>query len=174
MSIKLYGENPFLSLHHNVIWKKSQIIDDGFLFIKSMLMQEEIMGKNYKAMRSPELSTNWEARYVVVDTDTGEILDNAQGYGYRTAQKAYAAYGYKTRDKAKDEQKRKKRKLVKEWCKSHKDIVRCLEDDEFCIAKGSYGPDDKFNAKWVKDSFEAYGVHDLPFTAGEFLRYWKE
>lgn len=137
-------------------------------------MQEKIMGKNYKAMRSPELSTNWEARYVVVDTDTGEILDNAQGYGYRTAQKAYAAYGYKTRDKAKDEQKRKKRKLVKEWCKSHKDIVRCLEDDEFCIAKGSYGPDDKFNAKWVKDAFEAYGVHDLPFTAGEFLRYWKE
>lgn len=36
-----------------------------------------------------------EKRYVIADTETGEILDDAQGYGYKTAQGAYKAYGYK-------------------------------------------------------------------------------
>ena len=34
-------------------------------------------------------------RYRIVSTETGEVLDDAQGYGYTTAQKAYAGYGYK-------------------------------------------------------------------------------
>ena len=28
-------------------------------------------------------------RYIIVDEDTGEILDDAQGYGFRTKQGAY-------------------------------------------------------------------------------------
>ena len=41
-----------------------------------------------------------ETRYVLVDTDTGEIVDDAQGYGYDTAQKAQRAYRYKYLKKA--------------------------------------------------------------------------
>lgn len=37
----------------------------------------------------------------IVSVDTGEVLDDAQGYGYKTAQKAYAGYSYKNRDKSK-------------------------------------------------------------------------
>ena len=29
-----------------------------------------------------------ETRYYIVDVNTGEVLDDAQGYGYKTAQKA--------------------------------------------------------------------------------------
>lgn len=32
-------------------------------------------------------------RFVIIDTETGEILDDAQGYGYTTAHKAYKCYG---------------------------------------------------------------------------------
>lgn len=49
---------------------------------------------NVKAIRSESLSKPYDYRYVIVDIDTGEILDDAQGYGYRTAQKAYAGYNY--------------------------------------------------------------------------------
>ena len=33
-----------------------------------------------------------ETRFCIVDANTGEMLDDAQGYGYKTAQKAYAGY----------------------------------------------------------------------------------
>ena len=36
-----------------------------------------------------------EIRYIIVDEVTGEILDDAQGYGYKTYEKARAAYYYK-------------------------------------------------------------------------------
>ncbi len=36
-----------------------------------------------------------ERRYVVVDKENGNVLDDAQGYGYKTTRNAYAAYAYK-------------------------------------------------------------------------------
>lgn len=33
-------------------------------------------------------------RYMLINPETGEIVDDAQGYGYRTKQGAHAAYGY--------------------------------------------------------------------------------
>ena len=36
-----------------------------------------------------------ETRFVIMDLETGEILDDAQGYGYKTAVKAHRAYGWK-------------------------------------------------------------------------------
>lgn len=37
-------------------------------------------------------SEGYKNSYIIVDTETGEILDDAQGYGYKTVKKAYAAY----------------------------------------------------------------------------------
>ena len=91
-----------------------------------------------------------EMRYYIVSTATGEVLDDAQGYGYRTAQKAYSAYAYKTRDKSKDKEKAEKKKRIKQWMKEHKSFVRTMDHFAFEIAKGSWGPDDKFDAKLVK------------------------
>ncbi|QVK19782.1 hypothetical protein KHQ81_15865 (plasmid) [Mycoplasmatota bacterium] len=34
-------------------------------------------------------------RYVIVNKETGEIIDDCQGYGYKTKQKAYVSYNYK-------------------------------------------------------------------------------
>jgi hypothetical protein len=131
------------------------------------------MERTWKVIESKELSEDsWNKRYVVVDIETGEVLDNAQGYGYKSVQKAYAGYGYKTRDKSKDAEKAEKHRIIQNWCKEHKSFVRDLEDYAFHIWKGSYGPDEKFNAELVRKMFNNYGYTDLPFTAGEFLRYW--
>ena len=37
-------------------------------------------GRNIRVVKSEALSTPHEWRFVVIDIDTGEILDNAQGY----------------------------------------------------------------------------------------------
>lgn len=104
--------------------------------------------------------------------DTGEVLDDAQGYGYKTAQKAYAAYAYKTRDKSKDKEKADKKRHIQKWMKEHKGFVKAMNGIAFEIAKGSWGPDDKFDAKQVKEMLEEWGLNP-DFTAGELLRVWR-
>ena len=64
-----------------------------------------------KVIESNTLGDRWARRFVVVDVDTGKILADAQGYGYKSAQKAHASYAYKTRDTSKDKENTEKRKL---------------------------------------------------------------
>lgn len=54
-----------------------------------------------KAVLSQSLSTYRDERYSVIDEDTGEIIDDAQAYGYKTKQGAYKAYSYKYGNKNK-------------------------------------------------------------------------
>jgi hypothetical protein len=112
-------------------------------------------------------------RYCIVSTETGEILDDAQGYGYRTAQKAYAGYGYKNRDKSKDREKLQRRSHIRKWMKEHKSFVSAMDVYAFEIAKGSWGPDDKFDAKFVQQMLKDSDLHP-DFTAGELLRVWEK
>lgn len=70
--------------------------------------------RHVRVVKSESLSKPYEWKFVVVDVDTGEVLDNAQGYGYKTKQKAMAAWNYKTRDRSKDAAKKAKEKLIKD------------------------------------------------------------
>ena len=130
------------------------------------------MNKNYKAIYSKALSSVGDPRYIIVDTETGEILDDAQGYGFKSVQKAYACFAYKNVSPQEKKSRELTKKAVQKWCKDHKSFVGFLEDDAFHIAKGSYGPDDNFDEKWVQNAFIEAGYKDLPFTAREFLKYW--
>lgn len=127
--------------------------------------------RNIKAVESCSLSGRYEKRYVIVDADTGEVLDDAQGYGYKTKQKAHAAWAYKNRDKSKDKEKASKNRKIQQWMKEHEDFVDAMEQYAFEITKGSWGPDEKFDAKFVErmlDDFE----YEVEFTAAELLRVW--
>lgn len=55
---------------------------------------------NYKVVKSVALSSPYDPRYIVVDSETGKTLDDANGYGYKSAQKAHAAFGYKRKPHA--------------------------------------------------------------------------
>lgn len=128
---------------------------------------------NIVVTESPSLSTRYDKRFVVVDKESGEILDDAQGYGYTSAQKAHAAWAYKTRDKSKDKEKQQKYQKIKKWMKAHKSFVRNMDAIAFEIAKGSWGPDDKFDAKLVKQMLKDSNL-EVDFTAGELLRVWRK
>lgn len=120
-------------------------------------------GKTYKAVA-------WNGhpgRYVVVSTETGEILDDAQGWGYRSPQKAYAAWGWKNRS---DEAKAKQRR-IKEWMRKNKAFVRYMDDEAFYAWKDS-GGHAGLRAKDVREMLKAEGIDEkeLGFTAGDLLR----
>jgi hypothetical protein len=50
-----------------------------------------------------------EIRFRCIDEVTGKVLDDAQGYGYKTAKNAYAAFSYKNNKK----NRRKNGKIIK-------------------------------------------------------------
>lgn len=74
-----------------------------------------VVEKNYKVVRSEQLSKPTDIRYVVVDRETGKVLDDAQGRGYRERKKAYAAYGFKQTEQFKQlmiEKKKRKQEQI--------------------------------------------------------------
>ena len=130
------------------------------------------MNKNYKVERY-STTKDYEKRYRIVSTETGEILDDAQGYGYKTAKKAYAAYSYKHRDRSKDMERAAKEKKIKKWMKENKSFINLMDRIAFDIAKGSMGPDDKMDAKLVRQLLKEQNLHP-DFTAADLLRVWRK
>lgn len=128
--------------------------------------------RSVKAVPSKRLSTRGEDRFVIIDEETGEILDDAQGYGYKSIRKAYAAYGYKTRDKSKDREKTLIRGKVRKWMKAHKSFVNFMDEVAFEIAKGSWGPDDKFDAKLVRQMLKNNNL-EIDFRVSDLLKVWR-
>ena len=77
-----------------------------------------------------------ESRYRIVDVETGKVLDDAQGHGYKTAQKVHAARGYKTRNRSKDKENQQRKNHVKRWMKEHPEFVHMMGGIAFEITKG--------------------------------------
>lgn len=112
-------------------------------------------------------------RWCIINEETGEVVDNAQGYGYRTPQKAYAGWGYKSRDKSKDLEKAITSRKAKAWLKEHKNFFESMDTIAFEIAKGSWGPNEKFNAALVARMLKEHDL-EAPVTAGELIRAWEK
>ena len=127
--------------------------------------------KAVKAVKAPLGREPWDHRWVIVNEETGEVLDDAQGYGYKSPQKAYAAWGWKSRSPEKKAREKTARKAVRKFLEEHEDVEEAIEQVEWDIAKGAYGPGVTLNAKMVSELLDGMGYKDLPFTASELLRY---
>ena len=110
-----------------------------------------------------------KTRFRIISTETGEILDDAQGYGYKTAQKAYSAYTYKTRDRSKDKEKQAKKRHIQRWLKEHKDFAEAMDNVALDVVKGVY---EDFDAALVKELLSEFGLTP-DFTANELLKVWE-
>ena len=111
-------------------------------------------------------------RYVVTDALTGKVLDDAQGYGYKTAKNAWAAWSYKnpTKSEKNFENKYHKCRMVYDFVEKHKDIA-CDIDDARVISIKENIP---FTEDVVLGILENNGINveDLPFTLKDFQRYY--
>ncbi len=132
---------------------------------------DAVINKNEPWENHPAYDTT-ETRFCIVSTDTGEVLDDAQGYGYKTAQKAYAGYSYKNRDKSKDKERLAKKKHIEKWMKENKSFVKLMDAYAFEMAKGTMAPDDKFDAKFIKELLKSERL-EPDFTASELLKTWR-
>ena len=144
---------------------KRQFHDDSV--ISKRKVREPSVGKA-KAVRSEQLSKS-DIRYVIIDDGSGEILDDAQGYGYRSPQKAYAGYRYQVDSKAR-KRHNKANNDVRAFLKKHKDIDNELSDVAFYAMKEG-------ESVTVADIRAVFNGHDidekqLPFTLTQFKNVW--
>lgn len=130
------------------------------------------MNKDFKAIRADYLSMGDESRYIIINSETGEVLDDAQGYGFKTAQKAIACWNYKNIDKDKMAEREVKRNVIRKWMKEHKSFIKLMDSTAFDIAKGSWGANERFDSKVVKLLLEENNL-TIDFTPYELLRVWE-
>ena len=126
-----------------------------------------------KKLKSEKVIINNKPRFIIVDSETGKVLDDAQGYGYKTIEGAFKAYKFKRLTKDERKERENKIALVKKWMKHNKKIMNLFEEICFEIWKGSWGPDDRFDEKLVKKILieNGYDIDKLGFTIKELLKY---
>lgn len=107
---------------------------------------------------------------MIVDIESGRILDNAQGHGYKSPQKAYACYAYKKRDKSKDKEKQEKENRIKNWLRENREFTSQLDSEAYWAIKD---PAVEFNLKFVKKLLKEQNL-EPEFTASEILKVWKK
>lgn len=115
--------------------------------------------------------SGYSNRYCVVDTDTGEIIDDAQGYGYKTEEKAMAAYKWKNMDRNAKKQYFSKLEDIKKFMDENPKLKRKIElHKQSCMLY--YEPMDKED---IENIFKTNGFSfkDLSFNANDISKYWK-
>lgn len=116
----------------------SDAIVDSFALKGNQKMSDRNQERIVKAMpyevrHEPEDEYDFgysETRYRLVDVATGEIVDDAQGYGYRTAAGAHRAYGYKSMPKSRKREIASVKSRVRHFREENPTFV---DDMEYCM-----------------------------------------
>lgn len=118
--------------------------------------------KPYKVIKSDKFGSYYNPRYIVVSTETGEVLDDAQGYGYKSVQNAYAAYGYKNRTPEQKKKSKKEYGVVREWIRQNKeafvDIKENLLDAWFQTKKIGEEVTTELELHWFKHELQKHNL----------------
>ena len=88
-----------------------------------------------------------ETRFIVIDEETGEVLDDAQCYGYKSAANAHRGYSYHKKPKKQQDAIKRQKKTAKRWLDKHPEVADSI-NDMFLQAE-------KDNIKVTKKDFEA-------------------
>lgn len=91
-------------------------------------------------------------RFCIIDSETGEILDDDNGYGYKTRQKAHAGWSYKRKSDSEKKAIKNIEQAVRSWIKGHREL-----EDEIEIVCWDFVHD-------------GYSKRDLEYAIMEILR----
>ena len=94
------------------------------------------MDNRYVAVYDSELSAIMGSdRWVIKDSVTDEVMDNAQGYGYKSPQKAFAAFAYKGCEPQTFQATLARRKRIHHWLINHPEFLRDMDHTALELAK---------------------------------------
>lgn len=105
-------------------------------------------------------------RWIIVSKETGEIIDDANGYGFKTDIDAYKCYCHK--ETTNIDYKEEKIELIKNWLNGHKDFTKALETLSWdCSQNG-----EEFNENSVKYLLNKMDIHTNQITSKEIFKVW--
>lgn len=126
------------------------------------------MKENIKIVVDETLSTEpYKPRYVVIDSETGEVLDNAQGYGYKSHENARKAYFYgKMKNKT---PKKDFKKMIFNWKNKNKEASSHIDDAIFYAWKDG----EELTVNDIKSILSEHNIQekDVPFNVKYLLTY---
>lgn len=113
-----------------------------------------------------------DERFVVISVETGKILDDAQGYGYKSVKKAWAAWKWKERGCPKPYVNPE----IKRWFSEHKKFCDDLEYASFHYIKDmrreERGTKQIPYGEIIKELLEEYGM-EVPFNVSDMAKTWE-
>lgn len=130
---------------------------------------DTITQREYSVIYDRNLSIKYGGqRFVIVDAQTKDVLDNAQGYGYKSAQNAHAAWSYKIKTPAQRKARAAAKRAVSKWQKKHPDIMEDIED----LHLQAFKLGEKVTSADVKDLLRGRGIDidALPFSIRDLMR----
>jgi hypothetical protein len=113
------------------------------------------------------LSSSFDKRYVVIDEATGAIMDDAQGYGYKSAQNAHRAHTYKSMSPKKKRQRDAAKRRVQRWCAEHAEFMQHVKQSMFYAMKDG----ENLTETDVLAILAEHGL-ELPFSVKDLIRHW--
>ena len=120
-----------------------------------------------RVVASAALSSNFDKRYVVVDEATGEVVDDAQGCGYKSAQNAHRAHAYKSMPPKKKHQRDAAKRQAQRWCAQHPEFMQHVEQSMFYAMKDGQN----VTEAEVRAILAEHGL-ELPFSVKDLMRHW--
>lgn len=108
---------------------------------------------------------SYKNKFIVIDKETGRILDDAQGYGYKTVKNAYACFAYKNMNKEQKKEYEKRKQEIAVWIKTHSEFMNELEYEMFDALKNN----EQFTEKDIQQMLIRDG-YDKEITAKEILK----
>jgi hypothetical protein len=126
-------------------------------------------------MKIVDTIINDEKRFIIINEETGEIIDDAQGYGFKTYEKAIKFYNYKQKFPIIKNNKLLKN-TVNNFYKKYPELIKIkdeIEDWLFCSLKNGENINNKHtNNKILKEIRERIEeLYDI-LEKDEQLKYY--
>lgn len=112
-----------------------------------------------------------EVRYYVIDTETDQIVDDCNGYGYKSVQTAYNGFSYKQSDRYKQQLAQERADDINNLAKHYPTFAR--EMDKAVLNEVIWGSIAEVPVEKVSRMIEGLDVK-TKYTAEQILDTWRE
>lgn len=122
--------------------------------------------RNYEV---EEFKTRGETRWRIVEKETGKVLDDAQGWGYKSRQNAHIGWGYNSKTKEERDADYNRKKAVWKWFCDHREVSKGLDNAAWWAIKDG----EEMDAKTVAALLGDLGL-ETEFKPREILSVWRK
>ena len=131
---------------------------------------------NIVVIQSKKLSKPNSPRYIIADIVNKVVLDDAQGYGYRTVENAQKSWMFKqTKYYQNMQEEKSRRREINAWLDTQHWLSKALFTQEKLSETGllrNESMDNQFNVPFVEKTLNEQGITS-PYTSSEILDAWK-